>query len=121
MRAIIGWMSKEQGGRDKPPAGVGAPSYLPTVRFTEPNEAWPPPVMWTFVISKLGEVDGPNTWLADAKFLVDEAPHDVIRPGRTFELYEGPRCVARGRFVEEPEGGNGDAPAEPSRLPTPIP
>jgi hypothetical protein len=105
MRAIIDWIPKEEGGRSMPPAGVGSPPYAPTVRFLDTYEPWPPPVLWTLVITKLGEIDDASKWLADARFLVKEAPHETLRPGRHFELYEGPRCVARGQLVDESISG----------------
>ena len=100
-RAVIEWIPKEQGGRSRPPAGVGSPPYAPVVRFTEPEEPWPPPIAWTLVVEKDEALSGPLRWISDVRFLVEDAPHEALRSGRRFELYEGPRCVARGRILDD--------------------
>ncbi|HWE40591.1 MAG TPA: hypothetical protein VG406_28850 [Isosphaeraceae bacterium] len=38
----------------------------------------------------------PSRWFAEVYFLFDDAPHELLRPGNEFELYEGKTCVARG-------------------------
>jgi hypothetical protein len=40
-------------------------------------------------------------WIADVHFLVDEAPHEWLRLGREFELYEGKRRVAVGKLLAD--------------------
>jgi hypothetical protein len=100
VRAIIDWIPKEQGGRSKLPDGMGSPPYSPTVRFLDTDEPWPPPVLWSFAIRKMSETSGSLRWIVDARFRVEHAPHESLRPGRPFELYEGPHCVARGQLVD---------------------
>jgi hypothetical protein len=39
-------------------------------------------------------------WLAQVRFLVDEAPHEILVEGARFELYEGEKCVARGTVID---------------------
>ena len=39
--------------------------------------------------------------MADVEFLVRSAPHDALREGREFSLFEGSECVARGRVLSE--------------------
>lgn len=99
IRAVVDWIPKDQGGRTRPPAGVGTPPYASVVRFTDVEEAWPPPVAWSLVVEKDEALSEPLRWVADVRFLVDEAPHDSLRPGREFDLYEGGKCVAHGRIL----------------------
>lgn len=103
MRAVVEWIRKEQGGRSQPPAGVGLPPYATVVRFTDTEEPWPPPVAWSLVVEKDEAASEQYRWIADVRFLMKDAPHDSLRPGRVFELYEGNRLVARGRILEAGE------------------
>ena len=36
--------------------------------------------------------------VAELSYLVDEAPHQLLQPGKSVLLYEGPRIVAEGRI-----------------------
>jgi len=103
VRAVVEWIPKEQGGRSEPPAGVGSPPYATVVRFTDADEPWPPPVAWSLVVEKDEETSGRYRWFADVHFLMNDAPHDSLRHGRTFELYEGKKLVARGRILPRDE------------------
>jgi hypothetical protein len=95
-QAIIDWIPKEHGGRNKPPSGVGSPPYATEVRFTDGEETWPPQEAWSLVVMKRETESSDYKWVADVHFLVNAAPHDSLRNGRTFDLYEGNKCVARG-------------------------
>jgi hypothetical protein len=92
---LILWLSKEEGGRAQPPTGEGPVPYMPGIWF--PDEPWP--YNWTACVTKDHDASQPDLWLADVVYRVKEAPHDSIRQGREFELYEGGRLVARGKFV----------------------
>jgi hypothetical protein len=94
-RAIIEWMSAEQGGRDNgPPFG---PDYAAPAKFLAHAEKWHLEA-WDLLVHKVECVGGQDKWLADVRFRVDEAPHEWLTPHADFELYEGKRCVARGRI-----------------------
>lgn len=95
MEATIEWKTKEEGGRLKPPHGEGVPPYATIVRFMEPNDPWPPESAWSLVVEKKAELD-PHHWVANIRFLVENAPKERLKPGQRFELYEGNRCVASG-------------------------
>lgn len=101
MRAFVEWIPKEQGGRVLPPAGVGSPSYATVVRFRDDDASWPPPIAWSLVVEKVEALSEHYKWIADVYFLVSNAPHESLRPGRQFELFEGSRCVARGKILED--------------------
>jgi hypothetical protein len=96
MQARIRWKTREAGGRKSPPAGVGQPPYATVVRFKDTMEPWPPPIAWSLVIEKVPPLSGEYDWVANVRFLVNEAPVNELRPNREFELYEGARCVATG-------------------------
>jgi len=99
MRAKIHWKSKQEGGRLKPPAGVGQPPYATVVRFKDTNEPWPPPSAWSLVVEKVVDLSDEYDWVANVHFLVKEAPIEELRANREFELFEGGRCVASGSLV----------------------
>ena len=103
-KAMIEWIPKEQGGRDKPPLGVGIPPYSTVVHFVD--EPWPHPSgSWSLVVIKDEPRSTESRWVADVHFLVEGAPHDALREGRAFELYEGGKRVARGLLLTDPEKG----------------
>jgi hypothetical protein len=100
MKAQIDWISKEQGGRTKPPIGIGSPSYCSVIHFIE--EPWPNPgVTWTLVVEKCVSESTEYHWKANIRFRVNNAPHDTLIPGRLFKLHEGPKCVAYGEILGE--------------------
>ena len=101
MKARIHWKAREQGGRRKPPAGIGKPAYASVVRFKDTAEPWPPPVAWSLVVEKIEALSHEYDWVANVHFLVDEAPLTELRVRREFELYEGARCVATGVLIGE--------------------
>jgi hypothetical protein len=96
MLAKITWKRFEEGGRRRPPEGVGSPPYTTTVRFPDCNEPWPPANAWSLVIEKCLRDSSEYEWLADVRYLAHEAPHGEIRANHHFELYEGAKCVATG-------------------------
>ena len=98
MNAIVDWLSREEGGRVVIPPGDRSPRYMPTIRLMD--EPWPPEILWTAYVIKLGAIGGDRRWLAEVGYVFDDAPHEGLLADRSFELYEGPRCVARGVFVE---------------------
>jgi hypothetical protein len=103
MRALVEWIPKEQGGRSLLPAGVGSPPYATVVRFVDDREPWPPPVAWSLVVEKDEMLSEPYRWIANVHFSMNDAPHDSLRHGRAFELYEGNKLVARGTILTEGE------------------
>lgn len=97
-KALIEWIPKDQGGRTKPPTGVGSP-YSAVVHFV--GDPWPHAEDWSLVVIKNEPQSTEFKWLAEVHFLVDAAPHDSLYEGRAFDLYEGKKCVAHGRIVAE--------------------
>jgi hypothetical protein len=101
MRARIRWLRKDEGGREYPPSGVGSPPYATIVRFADSEDPWPPPVAWSLVVKRIDALGDPYNWTADVRFLSNEAPHDSLRNGREFALYEGRKRVARGWISDD--------------------
>jgi hypothetical protein len=99
VRAVIDWLPREQGGREKPPLGAGTPSYTCIIHFTDADEPWPPKIAWTLVVEKDEGCIKLSEWIADIHFLLPEAPHEALRAGREFDLYEGARRVAHGKIL----------------------
>lgn len=99
MKAKIHWKTKEEGGRFKPPAGVGKPPYATVIRFKDTDEPWPPRNAWSLVVEKVSELSNEYDWIANVHFLVTEAPAEELRVSREFELFEGARCVATGVLI----------------------
>jgi hypothetical protein len=93
-RAIIDWLPASQGGRSKPPIGVGRPIYATVVHFVD--EPWPPEVSWSLAVEKVEQSNSEYHWIANIHFVVQEAPHESLYEGRGFELYEGRQIVAHG-------------------------
>ena len=97
-RAIIDWLSAEQGGRRSgPPFG---PDYAAPAKFLAHADMW---LVQDFdlLVHKVECIGGPSKWLADVRFRIDEAPNEWMTPQADFELYEGKRCVARGRIDDD--------------------
>ena len=94
VRAVVDWVTRDQGGRREPPFGIGSPAYLAVVRFTDADSLWPPPEAWSLAVVKVESSRKPLRWHAEVHFVAEDAPHDSLRPGRPFDLYEGWRCVS---------------------------
>lgn len=72
----------------------------PRGRYAAPVRINGEEVQFTLVLSNLRTVDDDGwRFLADARFLVDEAPHGLLRSGASFELREGPFVPARGKVL----------------------
>ena len=88
--ALIMWLSPEQGGRQTPPSG---PRYTPTARFEAAAEDR------SVVLELVSHPTGSADWIADIRFLFDDAPKELLSDGARFELFEGKKCVARGTVL----------------------
>jgi hypothetical protein len=90
--ARITWLAPEEGGRRVPPSG---PRYIAPARFEGPA-AGSEGANWSLVVDLISHPPGSADWIAEVRYLFDEAPHELLLPGTRFELYEGKKCVARG-------------------------
>lgn len=91
-QARIVWLTPEEGGRRHPPSG---PRYVAPARV-DGQVAGPDGANWSMVVEWLTQPTDPIEWIAEVRYLVDEAPHELLMRGVRFELYEGKKCVARG-------------------------
>jgi hypothetical protein len=90
-RAMISWISAEDGGRMQPPPG---PKYIGVVQFEEdPSE---PFGAWSLAVNFERRFSGGKVILAQVQFLVDEAPDQLLHSGSRFALFEGRKRVAKG-------------------------
>jgi hypothetical protein len=100
MKAKIQWKRSQDGGRTSPPLGIGSPSYATLVKFSDGRSPWSLGT-WSLVVEKNPNQSTDYEWIAKVHFLVPEAPHHELTPGRDFELYEGKKCVATGRLLTD--------------------
>lgn len=92
MTSIIRWLPSDRGGRKAPPPD--ATGYTAPVRLeSDPSGA---AITWSLRIVRSVALRGPECILAQVRFVVDEAPHHLLREGERFELQEGARVVAKG-------------------------
>lgn len=89
-RAAVRWLTREEGGRDRPPQG---PEYVTVARFEDPAGDWSLDA-WSVVVRFDGDPEH-----AAVGFLVDEAPQHLLKSGTEFDLYEGARRVAVVRIL----------------------
>jgi hypothetical protein len=109
-RAHITWLPPDKGGRQTPPSG---PRFSPTARFAAAKEDR------SVVLELVSRPAGSADWIADIRFLFDDAPQDLLADGARFELYEGKRCVAHGTILAASEQRNPSSarlPAEEANL-----
>jgi hypothetical protein len=99
-KAILDWIPKDLGGRSKPPEGTGEPPYATVVHFPATGQPVPPVNGWTLVVRKVEVLESPFKWLVEVNYLFDDAPHHLLWENKEFELYEGKKCVARGRITD---------------------
>jgi hypothetical protein len=90
-RVKVTWVSAGKGGRATLPS---ATRYVNIGHFPHDPVDWPDG-SWSVVL----EFDAPpaeqgSPSYGTASFLVDEAPHEWLQPGSTFDVYEGTRHTA---------------------------
>ena len=95
--AKVYWVPPEKGGRMALPAGK---QYTTVSCFKEDAESWSQEA-WSIVLEfeePPSEQGSPS--VAWARFLVDSAPVDRLKPGCAFDLYEGIKRVASVEIIE---------------------
>lgn len=94
--AKVHWVPCEEGGRTSLPAGK---RYATISRFQEDAGAWLQEA-WSIVLEfDASPATQENPSMARAWFLAAKAPVDRLKPGRTFEFYEGRKRVATVEIV----------------------
>ena len=87
----VNWLLPEDGGRSALPTGH---RYVTVSRFPEDGPEWPDGAWSVEVVFDRPPSEQGNPSVGTASFLVDAAPQKRLRPGSTFELYEGLKKVA---------------------------
>lgn len=95
VRARIQWVSPENGGRQSPPTD---PRYSTVARFEDIKDKWPNEA-WSIVAEFLEEMNSTRSVIVDLRFLVENGPKNLLYPGSKFDLFEGPRLVAKGEVL----------------------
>lgn len=87
----IKWISYEDGGRKKlPPKGI---RYCPLLRINHNDdfEDW----SIDFICSDYAKTD-----IIEFKFLVDDAPYELIEVSEEYDVYEGSKKVAQVKIID---------------------
>lgn len=94
--AVVSWLSEASGGRKALPP---VEQYITLSRF--PADTHWPDGAWTVVLDfdPPASVQGSPS-RSKVRFLFEDAPAERLKPGATFELYEGPQKVATVEVVE---------------------
>ncbi len=96
MKATIEWIPADNGGRSNgPPHG---PDYAAPAKFVAHEDTWLTEA-WDLLVRRHDLGGASDKWLAEVRFRMPQAPHHWLTPEAEFELYEGRRCVARGRLM----------------------
>lgn len=87
----IEWISYEKGGRKKLP--VKGTRYCPLLRIYHNNvfEDW----SMDFVCPDYTETD-----IIEFKFLVDDAPYELLKISEKYDVYEGNKKVAQVKIID---------------------
>jgi len=89
VKAQINWTSVENGGRKNIlPVGM---RYCPIIVFESEQSG---ETLWSAEVFNTS-IEGRKS-IADVSFLVDNAPHELLRTGNRFSLYEGQNVIAEG-------------------------
>ena len=93
-RARIQW-SDVRATRDRLPATL---QYVTMARFMDDQTTWPQDA-WSVVFDEPPAMQGSPS-LAKVRFLAETAPHERLRPGVLFSLYEGRTDVATVQLLD---------------------
>ena len=95
-RCNVHWTPVELGGRSEIFTGTW---YSTAARF--PNDPRWRESGWSVVIEfETAPSTQGNPSVGRARFLVDDAPHEWLVEGQSFEMYEGTRMTARVEIIE---------------------
>lgn len=91
IEAELCWLKPEEGGRQHLPSG---PKYVTVARFSGQERTWTKE-SWSLVIEFAESPDKAYKHRVQVSFLTN-GPDEYLQSGKTFELMEGPKLVARG-------------------------
>ena len=91
VEAKIVWIKPQDGGKRKiPPVGM---AFYPMIKIETDNEM----INWSLVVINKEFIDVYET-ASEMKFLMDNAPHYLLKTGIEFILYEGAKEIAKGQI-----------------------
>lgn len=93
--ARLRWTRPSEGGREGPPS---APPYVTVSRFEQQRDTWEQEA-WSLVVEWSDPPDDSWAHQVVVRFLVENAPEELLESGNHFELLEGKRVVAIGEVV----------------------
>jgi hypothetical protein len=88
VKARLSWIPMSSGGRSILPVGI---RYCPLLVMSRGDDTG---VSWSASVFNK-EIDGGDS-IATVAYLVDNAPHHLLKEGAEFALYEGQKIVAQG-------------------------
>lgn len=94
--ARIVWLSAVDGGRSNPPVGGRGFRYVAPAAFGRDEAVGVDNANWSLIAEVISQSADSMEWIANVRFLVPEAPSDLLVDGARFSFFEGRRCVARG-------------------------
>ena len=86
-KACIQWYTSDHYGRLKPPVGP----YRPHIRIGDQE--------WSLLVEPIDEPNTEFPTLAWISFVFDDAPHEALKSGLQFQLFEGRWAVAGGQIL----------------------
>lgn len=95
-RAIIRWLSSQEGGRRSPP--MDATGYTAPARFIQHYDEFRTEG-WSLRVTEASWVEEGIVCDAKVSFDAAKAPRRWLKPGARFELLEGSKVVATGVVV----------------------
>src|SRR5690348_12604028 len=98
-QSLIKWLSKDEGGLGAPSEASALSPYTAVVWFPATGPLGQSLDYWTLKLTKVSDTKDALEWIAEVCFLFDDAPHTLLAKDAVFELYEGRRCVARGKVL----------------------
>ncbi len=84
-KAIIYWISEEEGGRKRPPIGT---EYYPTIQMKN-GDTWSLAIRFDRTNVEQNEMKDN----CEVGFLFDNAPYHLLKSSAEFIIYEGPHKV----------------------------
>lgn len=92
VKAIVIWFKPEDGGKKKIPT-IEFPFY-PTIKINDDNKM----INWSLCLTNKQFISEYET-ISEIEFLMENAPHHLLKPGVKFTLFEGAKEVASGEIM----------------------
>ncbi len=100
VRAKIKWLGRLRNpNKPLPRDFVSMPAHFDAQTNDEPF------IRWSLVVRLSNPWEADKTTIADVGFLAPTAPRELLLPGSTFGLLDGPEIVAEGKVLSYLPGG----------------